>query len=311
MDTTGIHCQEALYELIGKENVTFIDPDNFDNILDEPKPDLFLAIDDDGEWTFPQDWIGPKVVWYIDTHTSFEKRLIRAPSFDFVFTAQARGAYDLQSNGIVAHWIPLACNPSQHHPIEDIPQTFQWSFVGNAPRDRWLPTNRADLIDYLKDRWGDCFSGNAYFEHMMMIYCSSQVVFNRSIVDDLNMRVFEACASGTPSITDDVVGLDNLFEDGIHLYKYFGETIEDEINAVDELMESLIDSDPDILKIIGDTAQEHVYRYHTYKHRMQEILKIAIDYGSYDGLMRYERDHVKLCTAATHLVRPYEVDTAV
>ena len=41
------------------------------------------------------------------------------------------------------------------------------------------------------------FVGRAYFEEMAKIYSASRLVFNRSIKNDVNMRVFEAVACGS------------------------------------------------------------------------------------------------------------------
>src|SRR5437667_99589 len=74
------------------------------------------------------------------------------------------------------------------------------------------------------------FIGRAYFEEMARIYSASRVVFNRSIKNDVNMRVFEAVACGSLLVTNDLAdhGQAELFGDGVHLvtYREPGEMVE-------------------------------------------------------------------------------------
>jgi O-antigen biosynthesis protein len=51
-----------------------------------------------------------------------------------------------------------------------------------------------DLLDRLRRQFPKHFIGNCYFEEMARTYSASRTVFNRSIRNDVNMRVFEALA---------------------------------------------------------------------------------------------------------------------
>ena len=57
---------------------------------------------------------------------------------------------------------------------------------------------------------------------MARVYSASRVVFNRSIRNDVNMRVFEALACGSLLVTNDLAenGQDELFQDRVHLATY-------------------------------------------------------------------------------------------
>jgi spore maturation protein CgeB len=58
---------------------------------------------------------------------------------------------------------------------------------------------------------------------MAETYSASRIVFNRSIRDDLNMRVFEALACGSMLLTNALPpesGQEELFVDGTHLATY-------------------------------------------------------------------------------------------
>ena len=301
-DTTGIHCQEALQDIIGKENVTFIDPRKFDTILEPPKSELYIAIDDDSVWRFPAEWgvEGQRAVWFIDTHTDFEKRMIRARNFDFIFTAQLRGARGLSESkrdDQSVKWLPLACNPKSHRyiPIENRTSNWEkyaWSFVGHAPKDRWLPINRAVCLELLAKHHQPFFYGNAYDDSMMQVYSSSTVTFNRAIVDDMNMRVFEAMASGRALITNDVEGLRRLFVPDKHLFVFSGQkSFEDEKKNLLSVMEFCQDPDhADFVDAVSMTGMETVHQYHTYEVRMREMLMETIGYDDGGVRMDYNRN---------------------
>ena len=57
---------------------------------------------------------------------------------------------------------------------------------------------------------------------MARTYSAARIVFNRSIKNDVNMRVFEALACGSLLLTNDLSdnGQAELFRDGVHLATY-------------------------------------------------------------------------------------------
>ncbi len=57
---------------------------------------------------------------------------------------------------------------------------------------------------------------------MARTYSAARIAFNRSIRNDVNMRVFEAVACGSMLMTNDLSdnGLATLFRDGMHLATY-------------------------------------------------------------------------------------------
>ena len=99
-------------------------------------------------------------------------------------------------------------------------------------------------------------------------YSRSRSVFNRSIRNDVNMRVFEAAGCGSLLLTNDLTnnGLAELFTDGKHLVTY---------RSADELLEKLA------FYLKHDKAREQiatagyaeVLARHTYLHRMSQLLR--------------------------------------
>ena len=131
------------------------------------------------------------------------------------------------------------------------------------------------------------FVGNAYFQDMARIFSASKIVFNRSVLNDLNMRVFEALASGSLLITNVLVSNDpgdndlagnglagnclagngqaELFRDGVHLVTY---------RASEDLLEKVryyLEHDEERERIAA-AGRAEVLAKHTYRHRMEEML---------------------------------------
>jgi hypothetical protein len=211
-ETTGTYCLRALAELVEVEHVLPVDLDR----IPRAGFDLFLSIDDGLEYRLPPD-LRPAAWWAIDTHLNLAWCADRARDFDLVFAAQRDGATRLEAEGIApATWLPLACDPAVHRKHE-VPRRHDVAFVGHL-----FPGPREELLGRLRRRFRDTFVGRAYFDEMAEIYSASRIVFNRSLKDDVNMRVFEALACGSLLLTNDLAenGQAELFRDGVHLATY-------------------------------------------------------------------------------------------
>ena len=256
-DTTGVYARLALEKLV---EVVHFQPSQREEIPTSGF-DLYLSIDDDTDHRLP-DRLRPLAYWAIDTHRGFRARLERARRCDAVFAAQRDGAERLKAAGLdTSTWLPLACDPGVHR-RHDVPKRFDFGFVGNLS-----PGLRNDLLGQLRERFPNHFIGNAYFEKMAEIYSACRVVFNRSIGDDINMRVFEAVASGSLLVTNDLAanGQEDLFRDGEHLVTY---------RDGDELLEKVAYylEREDEREAIAAAGRAEALARHTYRHRMEKLL---------------------------------------
>jgi hypothetical protein len=210
-ETTGVNCRRALEGLVQVEHFA---PTGLDQV---PRRgfDLYLNIDDGLRYRLPPD-LRPVAWWAIDTHLNFDWCLERAHEFDFVFAAQRDGAARLRDEGIATTWLPLACDPDIHRK-HDLAKTFDVCFVGHV-----FPGPRAELLDLIRQQFRNSFIGERYFDEMAQTYSAARIVFNRSILNDVNMRVFEALACGSLLVTNDLRdnGQAELFQDGVHLATY-------------------------------------------------------------------------------------------
>ncbi|MCF6285000.1 MAG: glycosyltransferase, partial [Candidatus Hydrogenedentes bacterium] len=109
-------------------------------------------------------------------------------------------------------------------------------------------------------------------------------IFNASIACDVNMRVFEALATGRPLVTNREAaanGLFELFEDGVHLIGY------DDEDLVSQVRRYL--DDPGAAEAIGEAGRREVLERHTYAHRVNEIFEVLRAHHLDVGNTRYTR----------------------
>ena len=257
-ETTGVYCRRALKPLV--DVVHF----RADELVSIPRSgfDLYLNIDDGLEYQLPGE-LHPSAWWAIDTHLNYEWCRRKANRFDFVFAAQRDGARALKAEGVAsAEWLPLACDPEIHRQF-DVEKEHDIAFVGNV-----FPGPRAELIALLQRRFRSLFVGRCYFEEMAKAYSAARLVFNRSLKNDVNMRVFEATACGSLLLTNDLGdnGQGELFQDGVHIATY---------RDADELLDKAayyLKHDALRERIAAAGRAEAIAR-HTYRHRMQTLLE--------------------------------------
>ncbi|MEW6327174.1 MAG: glycosyltransferase [Thermodesulfobacteriota bacterium] len=265
--TTGTYCLRALQNIC---DVVHYLPSQLNDI---PKDsfDLYLSIDDGTKYVLPQH-LKPSAWWVIDTHMQFDWDREKAYYFDMVFAAQKDGAEKLRRAGVKnVFWLPLACDPEIHAKI-DIPKKFDWCFVGHINCKE-----RVELIELLKKRFPNCFVGQAFGKEMAGIFSASRIVFNRSIKNDVNMRVFEALSTGSLLVTNDLKdnGLEELLQEGEDYVAYYSP--EELVGKVAYYLEHEGERE----KIAGH-GRETALSGHTYEHRMISVLdrmKEIIDKG--------------------------------
>ncbi len=271
LDTTGVYCRRALQ---GKHEVNHFLPDQMDQIRPD-QYDLFINIDDGRSYRFRPD-LHPSLFWAIDTHVKPERCLEKARDFDLVFCAQRPGAKAMRKAGVAARWCPLAFDPEIHrkHPL---PKILDISFVGNSGRFRWgnffydgkeVFRERTKLLSLLKKRF-NLFMGKFFFEDMAVVFSLSKIVFNKSVKDDVNMRVFEALGCGSLLLTNRIgPGQDLLFKNGEHIVEYRSR------KELIEKAEYYLKHEEEREKLAAQ-GREEVLRKHTYAHRMEYMLSFV------------------------------------
>jgi hypothetical protein len=237
-------------------------------------PDLFLFIETALWYPLNMDDIRrfpcPTACYLIDTYARFEKHLRFAENFDFVFLVERSYVEKFRERGIQnVFWLPVACDPEIHggRPAEKVHDiSFIGSLEGTTPRAQ----RRVELVEGLRRRFSLHYE-RCFLEKMAAVFSQSRLIFNycyEEIADKLNMRVFEALASGSMLITND--GEDSavrlLFEDGKHLAFY--RTEEDLFAKV----EYYLQHDEERERIAAEGKAEAL-RAHTYNHRAAALLE--------------------------------------
>lgn len=258
--TTGIYLERAARRMAMKGSAP--DPSS----LPSPASSLIM-IDDSSPWSRRKQWINEspnRAFWAIDTHVAYDRVLAIARHFPIVFAAQRDGAERLKSEGVNAHWLPLAAD-EEHLQAGDRPdRDIDVAFVGHArtPERRELLNLVAAAFDsFVFDSSGDP-------RKIIELYGRAKVVINHSIKDDVNMRIFEAAACGAVPVTNRIRpsqwdGLDLKHVD------YDGPA-----DALDKIETVLADD------ALRESLRRHnldvVGARHLYEHRLHAILR-ALD----------------------------------
>ena len=258
-ETTGGYC----LPLGGLVEVEHFQPTDLDRI---PRTgfDLYLNIDDGLRYHMPYD-LRPAAWWAIDTHMDFAWCKNKSQGFDIVFAAQRDGAEQLRLAGLpTADWLPLACDPGIHTKHE-LAKRYEVAFVGSV-----FAGPRSELLEVIRRRYLRTFIGQRYFDEMAKTYSAARIVFNRSIKNDVNMRVFEAVACGSLLLTNDLAanGQPELFQDGVHLATY-----RDKEELLDKL--SFYLERESLREQIAAAGRAEALEKHTYAHRMERLLREA------------------------------------
>ena len=236
------------------------------------QPDLVLWIDNGAEFILlnPAAFACPSACMLIDTHTGQRDwRVEYARQFDQVFVAHRQDIPAFEQAGCQrVSWLPVACEPQIHRHF-DVAKAYDIVFVGQT-LPQWHG-DRVRLLERLRQAGLDLRVDSKVLEEMALLFGRGRIVFNRSINDDLNMRVFEALACGSLLLTDRLsanTGMAELFEDGKHLVCYGEEDLE-------ERARYYLDHEEEA-KRIAAAGRSEVLARHTYGHRADTLLATAL-----------------------------------
>lgn len=276
--TAGIRCPEALLRQWGFTTTPPpYGPHDIDTPLDVscdwilerlPKdfaPGLYLWIDS-GVKMVPanlQRMKCPKACYLIDTHIEPDIRLDIARHFDYTFLAQKAQVDWFRRRGIPnVEWLPLAC-ASDLHDTGEQSRLYDVAYVGSIEGD--AHERRPRLLRAIQEHFPNNRIGKFWPHEMATIYARSKIVVNACVNRDVNMRVFEAMASGALLITDEADGLEDLFTDGKHLVVYHRD--EDAIGLIEHYL-----ADREARERIAAAGAARVRTRHTYDLRLKAII---------------------------------------
>jgi spore maturation protein CgeB len=248
----------------------------------------------DHTWELPKD--GGKTIYVCsDAHYSpeaFKFRSDKAREFDYVFVNQLRYVDEFKTVGVEDPiFLPHAAEP-QAYPKYDIVKKWDVSFIGHLQDVKnYNGFSRIDMLDRAFKEFPNFYFGSRnpmdktvnLFEDASKKFCQTRVVLNISIKDDINMRNFEIASSGSFQLTNYIPTIDQVFEDGKHLVTY--KTLDEMVEKVKYYLEH--EEEREKIALAG---YEHFLKHHTYRHRIETILKtIGIPYKVKKGSINLEK----------------------
>jgi len=225
-------------------------------------PDLFFWTDNfywflmKGLKTLPC----PTACFLLDPQYLPELKVEMAKHFDHVFVSQKAEVERYRRAGAGnVYWLPHACDPEIHNRKSDT-KRYDIGFVGT------LNPKREEMIGRLRTRF-DVHYERCFGERMAEVYSESKIVFNVSTVSEINMRIFEAMATGSLLLTDSIPGsgLEDLFADKKHLVYYRSD---DDMMA---LAEYYLKHEEERERI-AQAGRQEVLTKHTYSRRVADMI---------------------------------------
>jgi glycosyltransferase involved in cell wall biosynthesis len=232
------------------------------------------------EFEIPKD--GGKTIYVAsDTHLDGGYRLNKAKKFDYVFFNQRKAVYNYEKltdrkKGQKIEWLPHAFEPEAYPHIETL-KKYDVCFIGHIQEDKpnFNGFSRMKALDILFREFPNFYYGSRHpaypgkelFEDAARHMSQSKIVFNISIADDVNMRVFEVMGTRSFLMTNYIPTLKHLFEDGKDLVTY---------NTIPEMVRKVsyyLNHDKKRIKI-AETGYNNVIKNHTYQNRVEHILKL-------------------------------------
>ncbi len=232
----------------------------------EMRPDLYLWVESvSGHFPLNLDAVTvPKACYLIDSHLNLHWHVEWAKQFDHVFIAQREylDAFRTAGNRSV-HWLPLGCDPEIHRQVTRT-KKHNVGFVGSLNTER-----RVALLNRIESRFRVTYE-RLFWVDMADFFAGCRIVFNNAIKDDLNMRVFEVLSTGSFLLTDVAQnsGQEALFHDREEVGVYKDSEI---LEAVAYYLEH-----EDERERIAARGRAVVHAAHTYAHRMEDLLAVAL-----------------------------------
>lgn len=261
--------QEMTLPLYDQDIPTSFSPDMSEIMGSIPRdrhPDLYLWVESvPGHYPVNLSVLAcPKACYLIDSHLHLSQHLEWASSFDYVFIAQREYLSAFRNCGHNVFWLPLGCDPEIHRRYETTLQ-HEIGFVGSISEG----SRRGRLLHRLAKSF-DLKYKRCFWDDMARHFSASKLIFNDALKNDLNMRVFEAMSCGSLLLTDLArnSGQETFFRDGEEYALYRDGSI---IDVARFYLEN-----EELRCQIADRGQRLVHNAHTYGHRMEDLLAVAL-----------------------------------
>jgi len=191
--------------------------------------------------------------------------------FDQSYLAEYQSALHLIEQGFRVKWLPPAFYPKLYRPIKADP-LYHYAFVGQLDGViKRKSLSRADFINKLIQEPGLAgYVGGAMGEVVNLIYNQAQILFDRTIFNNIGTRFFETIGSGKLTLVNTTKGHNRMQHfgiDGIH-YVTYDDSYQDFIYKLRYYLER-----PQEQSQIATQGRDHFLKNHTYHHRLEIILR--------------------------------------
>jgi spore maturation protein CgeB len=227
--------------------------------------------------------------WWLNDPFQWERATKILGAYDFAFTNAKYSVDAYAAAGMKhVHFLPSACDPSVHHPLEGRALECDLSFAGDwSPlREQLVERLAADGVDVRvygpwrrKLRSGSPLAArlqHGFFtpERMVEIFAASRATLNvhtwRGRFDfGLNPRVFEAGSCGAAQLVDHKRELDELFGPAERAGMLIYRTDEELVAHARSLRSRAVE-----LKAAALAAAPAFHREHSYRARAMELLRV-------------------------------------
>lgn len=264
-DSTCVYFLKAFQQL---SDVTVARPEQLPYI-DAKFFDLYVRVDygiDYPSYGKSDPWrkeFHKSVYYVIDTHIDDKWRIdmAREKEFDYIFCAQTPALKaDWHTKNV--KWLPLGCDPEFHKPKRKYDKVYDICHIGSV-QPHWQ-SRRIERLDTVLKAVPNFWVGNKLFYEVTEKYAQSKIVFNSAHSNDINMRVFEAMASGSCLLTDKQ-NWEGMFESGKHFLEYHDD--KDMVEKAQWLLKNDVSRET-----MAKAGQELVLKEHKYIDRAKQIL---------------------------------------
>lgn len=193
--------------------------------------------------------------------------------FDRSYFMECSTVNGLRNQGLTTiHWSPTAFYEGIYHPIEGIKKIYDFAFIGQ-PDDTVVRKGktRKEFFTELQMKYPNSYiNQQIYGDAVNMVYNQSRILLDRTIYNNVGTRIMETMGSGGFVLVNRGKvnsGIDMLAIDNHHFVSY-----DDSIEDCQKKMDYYLEHENERNKIAA-AGHKHFLANHTYKHRLQEILK--------------------------------------
>ena len=201
--------------------------------------------------------------FFIDVMYDLPRRLAMAPFFDHVFVAHKDCLDVFRAVHPSVHWLPVAA-PCDNFDHGDIPRDLDVAFVGTPAGKRAHLLERLEREFVMND-----FRREYELAELMAVYQRAKIVINKTDLNEINIRSFEATAAGALLVTQEgAAGLEDLFVPDSEIVTY-----RDDDHAVRVIRDLL--NDEGRRQAIADAGRRACLSRHTWEHRGRAVMDVV------------------------------------